>query len=54
MQIVYQSSALKELENYDGVLFLEKKGASSASMILQERKSASDRNVTVLGAIVLS
>jgi len=53
MQIVYQSSALKELENYDGVLFLEKKGASSASMILQERKSASDRNVTVLGAIVL-
>ena len=53
MQIVYQSSALKELENYDGVLFLEKKGASSSAMIQQERKSASDRNVTVLGAIVL-
>lgn len=53
MQIVYQSSALKELENYDGILFLEKKGASASSMILQERKAASDRNVTVLGAVVL-
>lgn len=53
MQIVYQSSALKDLENYDGVLFLEKKGTSDASLILQERKSASDRNVIILGAIVL-
>lgn len=53
MQIVYRSAALKELENYDGILFLEKKGASNASMILQERKAASDRNVTVLGAVVL-
>lgn len=53
MQIVYQSSALKELENYDGILFLEKKGASASSMIQQERKAASDRNVTVLGAVVL-
>lgn len=53
MQIVYQSSALKELENYDGILFLEKKSASSSAMILQERKAASDRNVTVLGAVVL-
>ncbi len=53
MQIVYQSSALKELENYDGILFLEKKGVSNASMIQQERKAASDRNVTILGTIVL-
>lgn len=52
-QIVYQSAALKDLENYDGVLFLEKKGTSNASMILQERKAAFDRNVTILGAIVL-
>lgn len=53
MQIVYQSSALKDLENYDGILFLEKKGASSSAMILQERKAASDRDVIILGAIVL-
>lgn len=53
VQIVFQSSALKDLGNYDGILFLEKKGVSDTGRIMQEKKLASDRDVKVLGAIVL-
>lgn len=53
-QIVFQSTAIKELENYDGVLFLEKKGVSNLRFIAQEKKLAEDRGVAVLGTIVLT
>lgn len=52
-QIVFQSSALKELGNYDGIIFLEKKGVSSLDFIIQEKKLAADRGVKILGTIVL-
>ncbi len=52
-QIVFQSSALKELEDYDGILFLEKRGVSESATILQEKKLALDRNVKVLGTVVV-
>lgn len=52
-QVVFQSSSLRELEEYDGILFLEKKDVSNSELILQEKKLASDRDVKVLGAIVL-
>lgn len=53
MQIVYQASALKELDNYDGILFLEKRGMSQSSLIVQEKRLALDRGVKVLGTIVV-
>ncbi len=52
-QILFQSSALKELENYDGILFLEKRGTSDSSFIMQEKKIALDRDVRVLGTVVV-
>lgn len=52
-QIVFQSSALRELEDYDGILFLEKRGSSDSSFILQEKKIALDRNVKVFGTVVV-
>lgn len=36
-QILFQPSALNELENYDGILFLEKRGSSDSSFIRQEK-----------------
>lgn len=51
-QIVFQAAALKKLEYYDGVLFLEKKEKSYEELIRQEIELALDRNVVVLGAIV--
>lgn len=53
MQIAFQSAALRELENYDGVLFLEKKGSSYSNLIMQEKKLALDRGVKILGTIVV-
>ena len=52
-QLVFQSSAVKELEEYDGILFLEKKGESSSELIAQEKRMALDRDVKVLGTVVL-
>lgn len=52
-QLVFQSTALKELEAYDGILFLEKKGESSSELIVQEKRMALDRDVKVLGTVVL-
>nr|WP_302167807.1 hypothetical protein [uncultured Schaedlerella sp.] len=52
-QIIFQASALRELENYDGILFIEKKGTSSLEHIVQEKKLATDRKVNILGMIVL-
>lgn len=53
MQVLFQSSALKELEDYDGVLFIEKRRYSNCRFIEQEKKLAADRDVAVLGTIVL-
>lgn len=52
-QIVFQSSALRELGDYDGILFFEKRGVSDSGFIVQERKMALDRGVKVLGTIVV-
>lgn len=52
-RIVFQASALEELDSYDGVLFLEKQGTSYSKMIKKERALAVDRDVKVLGAVVL-
>lgn len=52
-RIVFQASALEDLDDYDGVLFLEKKGASYTKLIKKEKALVADRNVKVLGAIVL-
>lgn len=52
-QLVFQSIALCELEDYDGVVFLEKRGSSHCEFMEQERKLVSDRGVEVLGTIVV-
>ena len=51
-QIVFHAAALKKLEYYEGVLFVEKRGESYERLIRQERELALDRNVKVLGSIV--
>ena len=52
-RIVFQASALEELDRYDGVLFLEKRGVSYTKLIKKEKSLVADRNVAVLGAVVL-
>ena len=52
-QIVFSASALEQLDTYDGVLFLEKKGVSYSKLIRREKEIAVNRNVKVLGAVVL-
>lgn len=52
-QIVFNALALEEVDTYDAVLFLEKKGISASKLIIQERAQVVSRNVPVLGAIVL-
>ena len=51
-QIVFHAAALKKLEYYEGVLFVEKKGESYERLIRQERELAVDRSIKVLGVIV--
>lgn len=51
-QLAFQASALRELKNYDGILFIEKKGVSYSEFIRQEKDMAFDREVEVLGCIV--
>ena len=52
-RIVYQASALEDVDSYDGVLFLEKKGASYTKLIKKEKQLAADRDIKILGAVVL-
>ncbi len=52
-QLIFQAQALKDLENYGGVVFIEKRGTSYSRFVEQEVKSAKDRDVTVLGIIVV-
>lgn len=51
-QIVFHASALKKLEYYEGVLFIEKKGESYEKLIRQEIGLAVSRGVKVLGSVV--
>ncbi len=51
-QVVFHAAALKKLEYYEGVLFIEKKGESYERLIRQERELAVDRSIKVLGVIV--
>ena len=52
-QVVFSAAALEEMENYDAVLFLEKKGVSDKNMIYQEKELADRRDTLVLGTVVL-
>ena len=54
MQTVYHASALKEMEHYDAVIFIEKRGASQTRLIMQEKSQALERGVKILGAVVVS
>lgn len=51
-QILFHATALKMLENYEGILFLEKKGESYERLIRQEKELALNRNIKILGVIV--
>lgn len=52
-QIVFDASALEELDDYDAVVFLERKGVSYSKLIKKERELAFGRDIPVLGAIVV-
>jgi hypothetical protein len=51
-QIVFHATALKKLEYYDGIVFVEKKEESYEKLIRQEIELALDRDIKVLGAIL--
>lgn len=52
-RIIFQSSDLKELESYAGIVFVERQEQSCSELILREKNLASDRDVKVLGTIVV-
>lgn len=52
-QLIFDATAMEELNNYDGILFVEKKDVSSPRSICQENEIAAERNVKILGAIVV-
>lgn len=51
-QIIFHAAALKKLEYYEGILFIEKKGVSCERLIRQEKELAHNRNIKVLGMIL--
>jgi len=51
-QVVFHAAALKKMEYYEGILFIERQGESYEKLIRQEMDLALDREVRVLGAIV--
>lgn len=51
-QIVFHAAALKKLEYYEGILFIEKKGESFERLIRQEKKLADSRGIKVLGMVL--
>lgn len=52
-QIVFHAAALKRLEYYEGVLFVEKKGESYERLIEEERELTMDRDIRILGTIII-
>lgn len=51
-QIVFQASALRKIGDYEGIVFIEKKGDSYEKLIRQEMKLATDRCVKIIGTII--
>lgn len=51
-QILFYAAALKKLEYYEGILFIEEKGKAYEKLIKKEKELAVDRNVKVLGVVV--
>ena len=51
-QIVFHAAALKKLEYYEGVLFVEKVGESYEKLVEKGKELAVDRNVNILGVII--
>lgn len=51
-QILFQAIALKKLDYYEGIIFIEKKGKSYEKLIKQERELAIERDIKVLGTII--
>ena len=51
-QIVFHAAALKKLEYYEGILFIEKRGGSYERLIRQEKELAENRGIKVLGTIL--
>lgn len=52
-QIAFQASALRELKNYDGIIFIERKGISYSKYIRLEKEFVDEREVNILGTIIL-
>lgn len=52
-QIVFDAEALEEVEAYDAIVFLEKKGISYSKLIKKEKELAYSKNAQVLGAVIL-
>ena len=51
-QIVFHAAALKKLEYYEGILFIEKRGESCERLIRQEKELAENRGIKVLGMVL--
>ena len=51
-QIVFHAAALKKLEYYEGVLFVEKIGETCEKLIKEEKKLVDNRNIKIIGTIV--
>ncbi len=52
-QIVFDAAALEELDGYDAVVFLERKGVSYSKLVKKERELAAGREIPVLGTVVV-
>ena len=44
---------LRELKNYDGIIFIERKGISYSKYIRLEKEFVDEREVNILGTIIL-
>ena len=51
-QIVFHAAALKKLEYYEGILFIEKKDGAYERLIRQEKELADSRGIKVLGMVL--
>lgn len=52
-QIVFDSMALEELDNYDALIFLEEKRVSYSKLIKKEQQLVSGRDIEVLGVVIV-
>ena len=52
-QLIFDASALEELVNYDGIIFIEKMNVSSMELLCQECKMTTDRGKKILGVVVI-